>query len=240
MMRIAWQPRTRAAKLLELLSQRLQSWREAWLPPSHEPLRMVLETRPPAGADTLSLEGTQGRTWFHASRTFASRLGEACLSLDAHLAPDLAGEMGAQAARALQMILHAGNAPIDVPASTSKPGDEGLLRHGALYFLIEGLPEPLRLTVDGAWCRAHAGAESMQMRCSLLPRQQALRGTTVQVTGQMALGEVSLLDSLSWSVGDVLVTDTPRDSRARLMVGTTAFATARLVPQANHPTLILD
>lgn len=241
MKRIAWQPRSRAVKLQQLLSQRLELWREAWLPHSHKPLRVVLESRPPADADALCLEDMQGRAWLHASKAFESRLGEACLSLDARSAPELAGELGIQAARALHVALHKGKlSETYVPASTSRPGDQGLLRHGALYFLVEGLPEPLRLTVDGAWCRAHAGAEPLPRPSDLLSRQQALAATAVQVTGQMALGEVSLLESLSWSVGDVLVTDAPYDSHARLMVGATAIATARLVPQAEHHTLILD
>jgi len=241
MRRIAWQPRSRAVKLQQLLSQRLELWREAWLPPSHPPLRVVLESQPSADADALCLDDTQGRGWFYASRAFASRLGEACLSLDAHLAPELAGELGTHAARALHVALHKGNlSQTDVPASTSRPGDESRLRHGALYFLLDGLPEPLRLIVDDAWCRANAGADPVPRQPDLLSRQQAIAATAVHVIGQMALGEVSLLESLSWSVGDVLVTDAPRNSHAHLMVGATAIATARLVPQAEHHTLILD
>lgn len=240
MKRIAWQPRTRAAELQQLLSQRLQAWREAWLPHSHDPLHIRLETFPPVDADALRLDGPQGRAWFHVSSTFAPRLGEACLSLEVDGAPDLAGEMGAQAARALQMMLYAGNASADAPASNATPGDEGLLRHGALQFLLAGLPEVLRLTVDGAWCRVHASMDATPRQSGLLSRQQALAATTVKVTGQMALGEVSLLDSLGWSIGDVLVTDAPRDSHARLMVGDASFATARLSPKAECHTLILD
>ena len=51
--------------------------------------KLVLQWTPPADADALCLEDTQGRAWFHASRVFASRLGEACLSLDARSAPEL-------------------------------------------------------------------------------------------------------------------------------------------------------
>lgn len=228
-------------KLQQILSQRLQLWRAAWLPPSHDPLRVVIEEKPPADADALSFDDGQGTTWFHFSSTLAARLGEACLALDAGLAPELAEEMGARATHALHSMLHSGShSHTDTPASASRHGDAGQPRHGALCFLVDGLPEPVRLIMDGAWCRAHAGVAPSPAQPDLLTRQQALAATAVEVTGEIALGDVSLLDSLTWSVGDVLVTDAPRNGHARLMVGSAAFATARLVPQAERHTLILD
>jgi len=112
-------------------------------------------------------------------------------------------------------------------------------RHGALGF-VAGHPLPrIHLFVDAGWCKAFMTPASEVERAPLVTRQAALAQSSVSLDARLTLGDLSLQESLGWSVGEVLVTDARSSTPVELFCADRSVASGTLAHQVNQRALRL-
>lgn len=112
-------------------------------------------------------------------------------------------------------------------------------RHGALGFVI-GHPLPrIHVFVDGNWCKAFLTPASKVEATALVTRQAALAQSSVSLGARLRLGDLSLQESLGWSVGEVLITDARSSTPAELFCADRSVASGILSHQADQRALRL-
>ncbi|HEY0199023.1 MAG TPA: FliM/FliN family flagellar motor C-terminal domain-containing protein [Rhodanobacter sp.] len=103
-------------------------------------------------------------------------------------------------------------------------------RHGALGFEFGSPFTGARLYVNAGWCDRVAPVKQ-NTRSGLTGRTSAISGAKVRVEAKVALGELSLHDTLDWQVGEVLVMDAPGVTVASLSCGDRLLGAGRLLTE---------
>jgi len=89
-------------------------------------------------------------------------------------------------------------------------------RRGGLLFQLQGMPAGVWIWVNRAWCDANAPEPAGHTAGPLSDRRMAVAQSRLRVSAHIDVGQITLADSLAWSVGDVLLTDLPRLARVEL------------------------
>ncbi|MBD9477414.1 FliM/FliN family flagellar motor switch protein [Pseudoxanthomonas sp. PXM02] len=104
-------------------------------------------------------------------------------------------------------------------------------RHGGLLFQLKGLSGTAWIWMNQGWCEAHGPEPATRTSSVLSDRRAAIGGSALRLSAHIDLGQITLADSLGWSVGEVLLTDIPRNANVALSVNKT-FVTNGVLGQA--------
>ena len=219
--RIGWQGASRARWLRERMEQRLTHWWHGWFTGGDGLLELQLHATAPPPAQVVGLEWHSLR---HEDQHLT--LGAPCGVSDAfatralHVPEDEATSLTGDVAAACRDDLIAslwGEGP-HAPLVCGEPPAPWQLepRHGGLLFQLQGLSAGIWVWANRAWCDAHGPEPVVRKPSSLSDRRMALGNSPLRLSAHIDLGQITLADSLEWSVGEVLLTDIPRRARVEL------------------------
>jgi hypothetical protein len=231
MKRIGWQRKDRIEQLEALLNRRLAHWRGEWLGEGSADLELV-RSAPNAVALGGGRRFANGEAvaWFQFGKNLERMLGCDALRLEAAQREDFVREIGVRCLGQLLAALFGDEQALANSCEETKVAAESDPRFGALDFEVIGLPGKLTMTVNRAWCDLHAATPDRDSHAvGLSNRRQALGGTPVVMTVSLPLGEIPLVDSLSWRVGEVLVTEAAVNPIVNLESGHSQVAKGRLI-----------
>jgi hypothetical protein len=216
MKRIGWQGVSRAKALGACLEGRLVRWREGWLQEQWSdasvlPCDSLGTSEMSANRRCWRLEVDGATLWFEAGASTAMELGFGALKLDESADGSLIEAVGISCFSRLCADLWGDTVPERLVLSESIDIKEREPAYGALCFQIMGLPGSILITANRAWCeRQIPASQGANVRVPLSDRREALGRTIVTVSAAIDLGDIPLVESLGWTVGELLVTDVPR------------------------------
>lgn len=245
MKRIGWQGVSRANALGALLKGRLDHWRDGWLQEQWseasvlrcDPLGMPEMT---ASRCCWKMEVDGAALWFEADASTAMKLGSGALKLDGSADDSLAEAVGGSCFSSLCADLWGGtdtDAPVLSEPIDIKDKDPA---HGALCFRIVDLPGSIWIIANRAWCQQQIPASKNDgTPVPLTDRRVALGRTSVTVSATIDLGDIPLVESLGWTVGELLVTDVPRKPQVSLASGQGQIGIGTLASHQGVRTVVI-
>jgi len=246
MERIGWQGATRTRLLKERLGQGLAHWREGWGVEQWRQAGVEVEcaeqcSRPAGERQCWLLESGDAAMWVEGPASIGPALASHALRVDGSPANALVHGVGKRCFFDLCSTLW-GKDGAPSPVRSAPPGErEAASRHGGLGFRIAGIPENLTITVNRAWCQLHASTLPNEGRPSaMVERRVALGSTRIAITAAIELGEIQLLDSLEWKVGEILLADVPHDPKVILATPAGRIAKGSLCRGRSTRAVVLD
>lgn len=177
------------------------------------------------------LHSPEASLWLEASKDAVAALATGALRVEDPSGP-LAQAIGVACLSDLMTTLWGGPSE-GAPQPCSAPGDECRNpRYGGLEFSVTGLPIEIRVLTDRGWCESVVPFESWP-RPALTHRRQAIGATRVSLKATVELGEIPLLDSMDWRLGELLVTDATPIQSVSLMLADKPVRTGVL---SKHPS----
>lgn len=208
-----------------LLKGRLDHWRDGWLQEQwsgasvlvSDPLGVPEMT---AGRRCWKLEADGAVLWIEADASTTMKLGSGALKLDGSANHSLVEAVGGSCFSRLCADLWGNTDPGALAPSDPIDVKDKAPAYGGLCFQITGLPGSIWITANRTWCQLQIPAGQGDGRpVPLTDRRVALGRTSVTVSATIDLGDISLVDSLGWAVGELLVTDVPRKPPVSLASG---------------------
>ena len=222
--RIGWQGASRARWLRERMEQRLTHWWHGWFTGDDGLLELqllhgtVLPQVQVARLEWHVLCHEDQQLMLGAPLGVSDALATRALHVSEGEANALTGEVAAACRGDLIASLW-GEGPHSPLARGEPPAPWQLEpRHGGLLFQLQGLSAGIWVWANRAWCDAHGPEPVVRAPSSLSDRRSALGKSRVRLSANIELGQITLADSLEWSVGEVLLTDIPRRARVELSI----------------------
>lgn len=203
------------------MEQRLTHWWRGWFSDGEDLLELQLASKTPSSQHLATLQ------WFslrhqdqHVMVGTPPELSDALAAraLRLHEGPTYTLVDGvAMACRDDLLASLWGEGAHDRPSDDQAPPSWTLdPRYGGLLFQLELASARVWVLVNRAWCEANGPERQAALPSPLSLRRAALASTAVRLHAHIDLGQISLADSLEWSVGEVLLTDIPRQARVEL------------------------
>lgn len=242
MRRIGWQPKSHADYLETMLNRQLAQWGVDWLGGESLGALLVRDSSDEiAFNDCRRLTSGEAIAWFQYEEELELTLGLEVLRLKTSRSVDFVREIGRQCLHQLQERLFGDNGALIDSSKTPPVAADYERRFGALCFELAGTPGPMTMTVNRAWCnRQEPAMESTKALAQLTERREALGSTSITLSACLPLGEISLLDSLTWRVGEVLVAETMTAPSVNLMAGQSHIASGRMLMQQKGRAVELE
>ena len=243
--RISWQGSSRARWLRERMEQRLTRWWGGWFSEGEDLLELQLASKSPSSHQLATLQWCSLR---HQNQHFMVGMPRelsdtlAARALHLHESPACTVVEGVATACRDDLVASLwGEGAHDRLSDDETPLSWTLdPRYGGLLFQLEIVSARVWVWVNRAWCEANGPEVQAGPSSVLTDRRAALAGAAVRLHAHIDLGQISLSDSLGWSVGDVLLTDIPRLARVELSTDRGPVASGLLgqADASRHVTLI--